>query len=214
MFNCKSVLVSTIVILNIASVSFAKERSSTGIGFRAGFWNMGSNSKFLTYINDNGQEYVETGGVGGWLTFVSRTSDYMTFELNLGGFGKVLTENMHFIDEEVDVTAVVPILLGIQREFLHVSNNSDLRPYLSFGGGPYWITNVIEDESADREEVITSVEPGLYFGGGLNFFLSPQFAITFDGKYHLVDFETEHEISGLEVGLGITVMWGKYKKEE
>ena len=172
---------------------------------------MGGDSEFLTYVRNGGQERVETGGAGGWLTFVSRTSDYFNFEFNIGGFGKVLTDDWRYTDEDVDVTAVVPILFGVQRELLHVNNNSDLRPYVSFGGGPYWITNVLQEDSYDREEVTSSIDPGVYLGAGLNFFLGPKFAINFDGKYHMVDFDTDNEISGLEVGIGFTIMWGSFK---
>jgi len=193
-----------------------KERASTGITFRMGFWNMGNASDFLTYVQENDREFVETGGFGGWVTFVSRTSDYWLFEFSLGGFGRAesIESFSHFdFEDEVDATAVVPVLFGVQRDFLSVGNSSDLRPYVAFGGGPYWITDVHERKSLDREEVISRIDPGIYFGGGLHFFLSQKFALNFDAKYHMVNFDPDNDISGLEVGLGFSIMWGKYKPQ-
>ncbi len=192
------------------------DRPSTGMTFKLGFWNMGDQSEFLTYIREDGREYIETGGLGGWLTFTSRTSDFYTFEFNLGAFGRAegYESSRHFdFDDDVDGTAVIPVLFGIQREFLSVNNSSDLRPYLSAGIGPYWITDVKDEQSLNREEVRSKIDPGMYLGGGLNFFLSDKFALNFDGKYHIVDFNMDNDVSGLELGIGFSILWGKYKPQ-
>jgi len=205
----KVVILFLAAVVLMASSANAKERASTGINFRLGFWNMGSQDRFLTYIEENGREYIKTGGAGGWISFVSRTSELMSFEFSLGAFGRAEGENFDYWDENIDGTAVIPVLFGVQRDLISVYNSSDLRPYISFGGGPYWITEVT-DNGFNREEVLSGVDMGGYAGGGLNFFLGQNFAVNFDARYHFVDFSTENDISGLEVGLGFSIFWGKY----
>lgn len=192
------------------SLQAQPKRSSTGIGFRFSFWNMGNESNFLTYRERAGREHIETSGAGGWISFFSRTSDNWVFELSVGAFGKVNSEYADFNDDE-DVTAVIPILLGMQRDFLNINNSSALRPYISFGGGPYWITNVRENNFVD-EEVISSIDPGAYFGGGLNFLFSQKFALNFDLKYHFVNFKVAKDLSGPEFGVGFSFMWGEKRE--
>ncbi len=207
-------------ILILASSAFANEPLSAGINFLLGFWNMGNQSNFFSYTRQNGREHVETGGLGGWVSFVSRTSDFWTFELSFGGFGQAegySNDDFNTFwdddDDDIDATAVVPILFGVQRDLLTITNSSTLRPYVSFGGGPYWITDV-RDHSFNGEEVTSKIEPGAYFGGGLNFLLGKKFAINFDGRYHVVNFDPDNDISGLEVGVGFTVLWGSYKSNK
>jgi hypothetical protein len=69
----------------------------------------------------------------------------------------------------------------------------------------------VEQSRINREEVVSKIKPGLYFGAGVNFFLGQSFAINFDGKYHMVDLNMDHEFSGLQVGLGFSILWGSYK---
>ena len=102
-------------------------------------------------------------------------------------------------------------LFRLQREFLPAYNTAALRPYVQFGGGPYWITDVVEHDRLNNRQVVSKIKPGVYFGGGVNFFLGRSFAINFDGRYHLVDVNMDHELSGLEVGLGFSILWGKYQ---
>jgi len=188
------------------------EKSSAGMTFRFSFWNMGNESNFLRYTAHDGHEHIETSGAGGWITFFSRISDTWEFELSLGAFGKVNSEYGVFGDDE-NVTAVIPVLFGVRRDFLSTNNSSALRPYVSFGGGPYWITDVQTKDNFNTEEVISSIKPGAYAGGGLNFLFSQKFALNVDLKYHFVDLNVENEISGLEVGLGFSIMWGKYQPQ-
>ena len=61
------------------------------------------------------------------------------------------------------------------------------------------------------QEVVSTMRGGAYFGGGMDFFLSKSFGINFDIKYHAVDLDFDNEISGLEVGLGFSILWGEYK---
>ena len=204
------IIISTLILSS--NLQAQTEKSSTGITFRFSFWNMGNESNFLRYTARDGHEHIEVSGAGGWITFFSRTSDIWEFELSLGGFGKVNSEYGGFADDE-DVTAVVPVLFGVRRDFLNINNSSALRPYVSFGGGPYWITNVQTKDNFNTEEVISSIKPGAYAGGGLNFLFNQKFALNFDLKYHFVDLNTENEISGLELGLGFSLMWGKYQPQ-
>ncbi len=212
MYRYSKVFVYFLTILMLSPNLFAQlEKKSTGIGLRWGFWNMGNQTNIMTYYEQNGTEYFETGGLGGWLYFFSRTSDKWVFEFSVGGFGRVEGETYNHNGDDVDVTAVIPILLGVQRDFISIKNSSALRPYISFGGGPYWITNVKERDAYSTEEVISTMKPGVYAGGGMNFFLSNSFAVNFDLKYHVVDLDWDHDVTGLEMGLGFSILWGQYK---
>lgn len=185
---------------------------STGIGFRLGIWNMGNDATVLRYHENGGNEFVETAGFGGWIYFITRTSDYWKFEFSLGVFGKAEDNMLFRSDDFTDATAVIPILFGVQREFLPVTNASALRPYITFGGGPYWITDVHQNDFFD-EQVVSKVQPGLFAGGGLHFFLSKSFSLDFDVKYHFVNLQTHNDLSGVEIGLGFGILWGSYQPE-
>jgi hypothetical protein len=191
----------------------AGDIKASGLGMRWAFWDMGNNSTFFTYIEEDGREYLETGGFGGWLFFTSRASDYWLMEVALGAFGQVDGES-YFWEDNYDATAVVPVVLGVQREFLSAYNTAALRPYVCFGGGPYWITDVVEEDRFNRQEVHSKIKPGAYLGGGVRFFLGETFAINFDTRYHLVDLNPDHDLSGLEIGLGFGIHWGSYRRDD
>jgi len=198
------------LLLNSSSVLHSQTKiRTTGIGFRGSIWNMGNRSTLITFVEQNGKESIETGGFGGWLYFISRANDNWVLEFSLGAVAKVDGESFNYYDEEYDATLVIPILLGLQRDILSISNSSALKPYISFGGGPYWITEVKERARFVREEVVSTMKPGGFFGGGLHLMLGT-IALNFDVKYHLVDFQKGNDYSGLEIGLGLSFMWGEY----
>jgi hypothetical protein len=59
--------------------------------------------------------------------------------------------------------------------------------------------------------VDTKLAPGGYAAAGFNLFFSPGFALNFEGKYHFVDFDSNHNRSGAEIGLGLVFLWGSYE---
>ncbi|MFQ5825188.1 MAG: hypothetical protein ACE5JB_14155 [bacterium] len=190
--SLKFIIILTTMLICSSVLYSQTEFRSKGVGLRWGFWNMGNRSNLVIYIEHNDREFIETGGIGGWLYFVSRVSDNWVFELSLGAFAQAEGESFDHFDEDYDATVVIPILFGLQHDFLSINNSSALRPYISFGGGPYWITNVKERDRFDNEEVISTIKPGIFFGGGLNFFLFKSFAINFDLKYHVVDLQLDN----------------------
>jgi hypothetical protein len=201
---------SIITMMLIAVPLSGTQLRSTGLGLRGGFWNLGNESTFLRYVRENGHERIETGGVGGWIYFFSRTSEHWNIEFALGAFAQTEGESLDEWDETIEGTAIIPIILGFQRELFSVANSSSLRPYLSFGGGPYWVTDIQNDEFYDREEVLSKILPGAFLGGGVHFLLGQSLGLNFDLKYHAVDLSLDDELSGLEVGLGLSIMWGTY----
>ena len=210
--NAKRLFSALILLIAMSSVLQAQtERRSKGIGFRWGFWNQGNRTNLVTYVERDGMEFIETAGLGGWIYFFSRSGDKWVFEFSVGAFAQVEEENFNNFEDHLDVNLTIPILLGVRRDLLDIDNSSALRPYISFGGGPYWITNVMEDEPFGDQEVVSTMRGGAYFGGGMDFFLSKSFGINFDIKYHAVDLDFDNEISGLEVGLGFSISWGEYK---
>lgn len=106
---------------------------------------------------------------------------------------------------------VIPINLGLRRDLLSLDNASAFAPYLAFGGGAYWVTNV-RDGAPENEEVMAKLHPGAYAGGGINFFLSRNFALNLDLRYHLVNLDPDNDVSGLEMGFGINILLAKYRK--
>ncbi len=210
----KAVIIGTLSLLLFFVNLFAqREVKSTGIGLRVSHWNM-SNDQTRIIVSDYGnQTSVETGSGGAWLYLLSRMNRNTLFELSLGAVGSVDEETYYYTNSDVEVFAVTPILLGLRFELMSPENQSPLQPYLSLGGGPYWFSTVMVKETLDNDEVQveTDLKRGGYLGGGANFLLSNWFAINLDLKYHFIEFNRNHENSGLEFGLGVSFMWGRFR---
>ena len=56
----------------------------------------------------------------------------------------------------------------------------------------------------------TRLSGGGYAAAGLNLHFTPSFALNFEAKYHLVDFDVNHDRSGVDIGLGLVFLWGNY----
>lgn len=210
----KTVIIGTVALLLFSVNLFAqREVKSTGIGLRIAHWKM-TNDQTQIIVSDYGSRTaVETGHGGMWLYLLSRMNHNTLFELSLGAIGKVEEETYYYADSDVDVSAVIPILLGLRFELISPESQSALKPYLSLGGGPYWFSTVMVREGTyeDEVQVETKLRRGGYLGGGANFLISDWFAINFDMKYHFINFEKKHENSGFEYGLGISFMWGRFR---
>ena len=186
---------------------------AAGIAVRGSYWDM-DNSATLVRVSDfSNRQVINTGGAGVWLNFFSRTSDNWYLEFNLGGVATVVEDVVHAEGEDVHVTAVVPVLLGMRYQFLSPDNQSALRPYFSFGAGPYWLADILVKDRYDEDEVTIDarLKSGGYAGGGLDFMITDWFGLNFDVKYHFVGFNAKGENSGYEYGLGIQFRWGNYR---
>ena len=186
---------------------------TTGLGLRGSYWNM-RNSSNLRFDRGADHEAVDLGGAGGWLHFFSRTSDSWFIEFHLGAVADLIEHRQHLAGEDSRVLALAPVLLGLRHPLVSPANPSALRPYIAFGGGPYWIADIIVlDRYSHQETLVDSkLYPGAYAGGGLEFMLSSNFGLSFDVKYHFVDLAARHEYSGYEYAVGMQFYWGDYKE--
>lgn len=208
----KILVIVTLLVL-IPMLGFAQNLKSTGIGLRGSYYKMSNGATDITVLNHGEYTSAHVDGGGGWLYFYSRINPNLFIEFSLGAVGQVNEETSAFYETEADVNAMTPVLLGLRHELFSPNNQSGLRPYLSLGGGPYWITNVIVREGGLDEEVTvrTSQLRGGYLGGGFDFRLFDWLALNFDVKHHFIDFNKNHEMSGLDYGFGITIMWGSFR---
>jgi outer membrane protein W len=128
--------------------------------------------------------------------------------------GSVKSETAQFSGENVEVTALTPVLLGLRHILFSVHNPSALQPYITLGAGPYWLHDVkVRDRYYEDEVTVKSkVKPGAYAGAGMDFMLASWVGLNFDVKYHFVDFNVNHDYSGFDYGLGFSFMWGRYGK--
>ena len=207
----KIFVIVTVLVL-IPLFVFAQNVKSTGIGLRCSYYDMTNGPMEVSVINHGQHTKANVGGGGGWLYLYSRVGDNLFLEINVGAVGEVREETHNYNESKIDVSAITPILLGLRQELLSPYNQSNLRPYFSFGAGPYWISDVIvrEDSFSEEVSVNTILERGGYLGGGFDFKLCSWLAFNFDAKYHFIDFDKKHELSGVDYGLGFTIMWGNY----
>ncbi|MCG8608602.1 hypothetical protein MJD09_26900 [bacterium] len=181
---------------------------SNGIGFRFGLWKTARSSSLIKVTSSR----VEVSGAGSWLYFFSRLNTEWFYEFHLGAFGSVITNETTsggITFAEDDVTLIIPFLFGMRYDFMAGRTQSGFQPYLAFGAGPYWITNVESAFNPQAELVDSGLQPGAFLGGGLNIALASWFALNFDMKYHFVDFQVNKELSGVEFGMGFSFMWGQ-----
>jgi len=210
----KAVLIGTVSLLLFSVNLFAqREVKSTGIGLRLSYWRLNNDPTRIIVSNYGEHTSVNTGSGGAWLYLLSRLNYNAMFELSLGAVGQVEEEMSYYTDTDVDIFAVTPLLFGIRFEIIPPESQSALKPYLSLGGGPYWISSImVKDRVFENEVTInTKLRRGGYLGGGANFLLSDWFAVNFDVKYHFIDFNVKHENSGLEYGLGVSFLWGRFR---
>lgn len=212
--NIIKIVTIGVVILLALSVDYsaAYDLKATGIGLRGTFWQLNNSYSRFVVTNDMGETSVHTGTGGGWLFLLARINPSLLFELGLGAVGKVEEETIDYFNTDVDVQAITPLLLGLRLELFAPTHPSSLRPYLSVGGGPYWVSTIkVRDRLMEEEvSVETKLKRGGYLGAGTNFMITNWFALNFDLKYHFINFNTKHANSGFEYGLGVSFMWGKF----
>lgn len=212
--NSKYVMIILIIILTLSIVRVEADTilRSTGVGLRGTYWNM-SKDRTIVRVNDFGESAtVNFGGAGCWLYLFSRMNETMFLEISIGAIGTVVGEKNNEIDDNIDATAMIPLLIGLRYNLMSPLNNSSIQPYFTFGAGPFWIMTAKVRDLPETEEVtlINDFERDAYLGGGFDFMLTSWCAFNFDLKYHFMDFNVHHERSGLEYGLGIKFMWGQF----
>jgi outer membrane protein W len=209
--------VSCIIItamLSFNSILCAEDWPTTGIGLRFSHWNVKDKGLGVEVYNHYTTTEVDAGGYGGAIYFFSRISQQLFIEFTIGAIGTVEKKTHYWNYEEVKSNAVVPILFGLRYNLLPRHIKSVLQPYGEAGIGAYLINDIhVENtyyyDSNNRVSVKSNTRPGGYIGAGLNFMLSKKFAINYDMRYHMVDFNTDEYQNGIEFGFGCSLMWGK-----
>ncbi len=191
--------------------SFMKERS--GISLRGSYWSAGGHETVVqTGTFFSGVERVELGGGGGWITFLAGVGERGAIEFSWGGLGRVKTVREGLFREESAVSGVMPILLAYQWAVFPDRSISAFQPYLSAGGGPYLASDVRVVERgfwSDEVTVKSRLLPGVCAAVGGYFSLSRWFALQGEMRYHLVNFNPDHEYTGVEVGMGVAFIWNR-----
>ena len=211
----KIIILFMTLTLGLAAQTFAQGFSrSKGLGSRFGLWKTARSSSLISVSGNR----VEVSGAGSWMYFFSRFNNEWFYEFHLGIFASVIAEEIfdetgRFIRDEEDVTLIIPFVFGMRYDIFASRSHGGLQPYFSFGGGPYWITNVdVPSNNLPVEKVESGLKPGAYAGGGLNIGLLSWFALKFDLKYHFVDLKFNKDLSGLDFGLGFSFMWGQKRE--
>jgi hypothetical protein len=210
---------SKIILLLFASLFsnlFAQGVSrSSGIGLRASYWSIaGTPTRFS--ISDGGTSSVyDFSGVGSSLYFFSRVQQSNWFiEFSLGAVARVHGEERVGTEDNVEVSAVIPFLLGLRYDVLSNRHANSFQPYISSGIGPYWSTavNVRNQVTGEMVNGEADLQAGGYAGGGVNFVPISWIALNLDLRYHFVDFQRKREPSGFEFALGMSFMWGRKRE--
>lgn len=157
------------------------------------------------------EESVHVGPAGGYITFFSRVSDQGFFEFTMGAIGIVDVDSRGWDDDDVDVKSLFPFLIGLRHNILSYRSRSQLQPYLSIGVGPYFYADVDVANEGFNESVYVATDTwfGGYTGCGFHIYMARWFGLNVDLKYHFIQFNKEHDYSGLEFGFGIGFHWGR-----
>ena len=214
----KTMLSSIFIVLLIFGFNLLAEAGvkvrSAGIGFRGSYWKSNMSQSDFFIRNNQFSSEVNVGGGGGWIYFFSRIDNEWIFEFSLGAIGEADVKESHYQGDDVKVDGIIPVLFGLKHELFSVRSQSALRPYIAFGGGPYWLSDIhVKEEYFGEDEVNikSKLKPGGYGGAGMNFMFSSWFGLNFDAKYHFVDFNVNHDYSGWEYGFGFFFTWGRYR---
>ncbi|MBN2201739.1 transglutaminase domain-containing protein [bacterium] len=185
---------------------------TTGLGLRGSFWKTGDHAMGVRVSGLDQGTSVDVEGAGGDIVFFSRLADRWFLEGSLGVVSRVSVRSSAWSDDDVDVSAVIPILLGGRFDLLSVGVRSALQPYVCAGAGTYWASRTSVD--ADRVEVAaeSDFQPGGYVGLGSHVLACDWFALSADTRYHFVDFSAGNDRSGYQFSLGFAFMWGQKKE--
>ena len=200
----------------LLSNSFAQGISrSSGIGLRVSYWNITGQPTRFNISNGATSAVYDFSGLGSSLYFFSRVQQSnWFFEFSLGAMARVHGEEKIGMEDHVEVSAVIPFLLGWRYDVLSNRHANSFQPYLAGGVGPYWSTafsvqNQVTGETVNGQ---ADLQMGGYAGGGANFVPISWVAINFDLRYHFVDFQRQREPSGFEFALGLSFMWGRKRE--
>ena len=188
----------TLILGNEFQISAQGINRSNGLGVRGTVWKHSSVTEHTSF----GEVRAEGSGE---LYFFHRLKNQWFLETSIGG-----VDRTRIYGGTVDTRSIVPFLFGARYDLLSPAQNSPYQPYVSFGAGTYWISRAVVSGSVIAEN---DAQLGLHIGTGLNIVLKSWFALNTDIKYHFVNFGSElDDLSGFELGLGFSFMWGKKRE--
>lgn len=211
----KRLFIITLWIIGLIAAGVSQAGSifqdRAGIGMRGSYWAT-QDENTMVRISSHGisRTEVSVGGAGGWLSFYSGAGRRLGIEFTLGGIGRAEVNEKDFIHNDVRVSGVMPILIGIQYALFSDRGISAFQPYLSAGGGPYILSKVqVRDDLFLENEISVKnkVRPGVYGALGGYFLLSNWFGLQGEMRYHLVNINPDDPTSGFEMEFGIVFFW-------
>jgi outer membrane protein W len=189
---------------------------STGLGLRGAFWKINNHSGGVLVKDQAGMSSsVDVEGFGVDLIFFSRLHRNWFLESSIGALARVHEKETGLFEDVVDVSTMIPFLVGMRYDVLTGRIQSAIQPYVCAGVGTYWfVQTAVKDEGVLDEQV--SVNSDFKFGGysglGTHLILKSWFALNFDARYHFVDFSSANPNSGFEFGFGFCFMWGQKRE--
>lgn len=183
-----------------------------GFSIRGNFSDTFKKRSSVTIFDQTINEDLAGGGYGPSLLIFKRINSQWIADLSYGFVFRASLMDDVENPELLRANFVVPLLLGLRYEFISAENNFWIRPYVSFGGGPYFTSEVkLDAENLLQQNApnVNSTRAGAYLGGGADLKLGRNVALTSDLRYHLIDLPTASNLqSGLDFSMGLTFMRG------
>jgi hypothetical protein len=188
------------------------EIKSTGIGFRFSYYDGGPHTVSFERVGYAEFNAESSGGAGATFFVFSRFSKRLSIEFSVGGLARFMADHKWYMEEDVEVFAAVPLLAGLRVDLLPATSQIMIKPYVGGGLGTYILSDIhiTHEHGVEKGTIETNLSSGGYGAAGLNIHFSPSIALNFEAKYHMVNFDADHNRSGVEVGMGIVFFWGTY----
>ena len=212
-----SIHLKKILLIGLAAASLLQAQGvsrSQGAGFRITYWNITGQTTHIDVDNLSGRTNVDISGAGVSLYYFSRAWRDLFLEMSLGAISGVKVGPADLSISDYRVETIIPFLVGLRYDFLSTRVSGAIHPYASVGAGPY-STIIVQGKDAPvfgvggNESIESRMEYGWYFGCGVNFVLASWFAVNADLKYHSIDLKEFKDYSGVQLGVGAYIMWGR-----
>ena len=215
MDGAKTIWVLALLMACAVSASGQGISRTHGLGLRGSLWKSENQAAGFDIGGSPTSVTVDISGAGVSVYYFSRMAGNLFLETSLGSVGNLRVNAGATSPENVDLSAIIPFLFGFRFDVLSARYATAFQPYVAGGVGPYWIVFYSARSFAGLSNELSlrsDLKFGGYAGGGLNAVLRSWFALNFDVKYHFVDFKAGEGYSGLEFGIGFSLMWGRRKE--
>jgi len=174
------------LMLVVSQVSFAQDMEGRlGIGARVAYMEYSD-----TDLKDTDVEYDENSMYGVNLTYFAHK--YISLELSVD----YIETDIYLPDYNnlgIGEIEQIPVLLSVRT---HLSTNSKVSPYLTFGLG-YYINDFDGDSSVSAvNDIDVDDSFGYHVGAGLEYFFNNHIAFNFDFKYFSTNVDVDGNIDG------------------